>query len=268
MADKKSFLIYYQHLSLFQQLSDEQAGILIKAILEYEVNGIIPNFGQDSLLTGFFFGVFKPYLDDHRVEYEKKCKKNSANIRKRWSKGTSESENSVGIQEVSQDTNEYERIPNNTNEYERIPTNTNDTDKNRIDKNRLEKSRIEKDREDAPNPAAVPGLDINPVIDFYNQNIGCCTAYIRDCLLDTAERYGVPNTLRACQLACSRNIRNLDYIDATAKGLFTTGEFKKEAKETPKGEAYTTEFAKIAEETLRGWGHDPFEKGDEFLDGT
>lgn len=257
MADKTSFLMYHRHLELFKQLSDAQAGILIKAVMEYEANGTIPNFGQDALLIGFFFGVFKPYLDENKEEYEKKCKKNSANVKKRWNKNTNANTEDKKVQTNTNDTNEYERIRT-------MQTNTIYTD--RIGKERIGEDRIGEEEDKEESPAA--SLDINPVIDFYNQNIGCCTAHIRDCLKDTAENYGIPNTLRACQLACERGKRTIGYIDATAKGLFNTGEFKPKSEEVPKQESYSSTLAKIAEEKLKEWGTEPSEFEEDFLDGT
>lgn len=271
MADKTSFLMYHRHLELFKQLSDAQAGILIKAVMEYEINGTIPNFGQDALLIGFFFGVFKPYLDENKEEYEKKCKKNSANVKKRWTKNTSEKTEEPKVEPNTDNTNVYERIPT-------IQTNTIYTD--RIGKDRIGEDRIgeEEEKEEEKNSSPLspssedaspsPSLDITPIIDFYNQNIGCCTAHIKDCLNDTAREYGIPNTLRACQLACERGKRTIGYIDATAKGLFTTGEFKQESKDVQKAEPYSLELERIAEEKFKDWGDAPSEFEEVFLDGT
>ena len=264
MADKTSFLMYHRHLELFKQLSDAQAGILIKAVMEYEANGTIPNFGQDALLIGFFFGVFKPYLDENTVEYEKKCKKKSENVKKRWNKNTEAKSVKEEVQANTNDTNVYSSIQN-------IQANTNDTD--RIGKDRIGKDIEEEDKEEeaeaSSSPAPSPALDINPIIDFYNQNIGCCTAHIRDCLQDTAESYGIPNTLRACQLACERGKRTIGYIDATAKGLFNTGEFKPKSDDVSKqDESYSSVVAKLGEEKLKEWGDAPLEFEEDFLDGT
>lgn len=258
MADKVSFLMYHRHLELFKQLTNEQAGILIKAVMAYEVDGTLPSFGQDALLIGFFFGVFKPYLDENQEEYKKKCKKNSANASKRWGSKANAQKNKTKTQNVQTDANAYDSMQTDANYADRIG-------KDRIGEDRIGEEE-EKEEADA---SSAPALDMNPIIDFYNQNIGCCTAYIRDCLVDTATQYGIPNTLRACELACERGKRTLGYIDATAKGLFTVGEFKPKSEDVPKQEeSYASELARLCEEKLKEWENEPLEFEEEIMDGT
>lgn len=96
---KESFILYLQQKEIFNKLTDEQAGKIIKAIYEYEDSGKTPNFdfGLDIVFTSI-----KTSLDSNRAKYQEKCEKNRANINKRWNK--------------------------NTNVYSPIQTNTNYTD--------------------------------------------------------------------------------------------------------------------------------------------
>lgn len=110
---KDNFLLKKSQQEVFDTLSDEQAGQLIKGIFKYMRTG-------DSELTGMMKAIFIPIkndIDKNEETYQKRCEKNRENIKKRWEK------NSEKIQE---DTNVYENIPN---KYESIP---NDTDNNHI----------------------------------------------------------------------------------------------------------------------------------------
>lgn len=82
---KESFILYLQQKELFNKLTDEQAGKVIKAIYEYEDSGKTPNFdfGLDIVFTSI-----KTSLDSNRLKYQEKCEKNRENINKRWNKNT------------------------------------------------------------------------------------------------------------------------------------------------------------------------------------
>ncbi len=106
---KDNFLLKKSQQEVFRELSDVDAGKLIKGIFNYVNTG-------DSELDGYLKIVFIPikdYIDKNEERYQKRCEKNKENIKKRWEK-------------KQKDTNEYERIPTT---YEPIP---NDTDNNHI----------------------------------------------------------------------------------------------------------------------------------------
>lgn len=81
MKDKDGFLLYTSQIGLFDKLTDEQAGKLIKAIYRYELTREYPNldFGLDMAFTSI-----KIILDKNREKYQKQCKKNKENAEKRW----------------------------------------------------------------------------------------------------------------------------------------------------------------------------------------
>lgn len=106
---KDNFLLKKSQQEVFRELSDIDAGKLIKGIFNYVNTG-------DSELDGYLKIVFIPikdYIDKNEENYKRRCEKNKENIKKRWGK-------------KQKDTNEYERIPTI---YESIPS---DTDNNHI----------------------------------------------------------------------------------------------------------------------------------------
>lgn len=211
MAEKKSFMMAYEHQALFQQLTDEQAGKLIKAIYAYEVEGIIPTF-TDPLLIAFFVGVFKSYLDAHKAKYEKKCRQNAENIAKRWNKSK---------------TDVYDHIQNDTTVYDgirKIQTNTKHTDNDNDNDNDISKVGIvniedARAREGDDPTSSLPAMKHLDVITFYQENIDpLMSSYVATCISDDCDEFGEDNVLMAIKQAKLANKRNYNYIRATAKG--------------------------------------------------
>lgn len=113
MTAKDNFLLKISQREVFNELSDEEAGKLIKGIFNYVCDG---NSGLTGLLNVVFIPIKKD-IDKNEENYQKKCEKNKESVKKRWEK------------EREKDTNVYERIPNDTETYEDIP---NDTDTRHI----------------------------------------------------------------------------------------------------------------------------------------
>jgi len=107
---KKSFMLYTDNASFLETLSDEQAGILFRAVFDYhlgrEVNIPCP-------VCSALFPILRAQFDRDEERYQAKCAKNKENIKIRWN---------------TKDTNVYERIRTDTNVYERIRTDTKHTD--------------------------------------------------------------------------------------------------------------------------------------------
>lgn len=93
---KTALLLPYEFREVFAALTNEQAGELIKAIFDYEINGTKPAF--DGVLLFAWASHIQPKLDKLAESYATKCEKNRANIAKRWQK----------------DTTVYDRIPTDT----------------------------------------------------------------------------------------------------------------------------------------------------------
>lgn len=77
--DKNSFLMYLDYEEQFNLLTDEQVGQLMRAIMQYEKTGNIPEL--DGMLK-IAFSFIKAQLDRDREKYNKKCEKNKENGRR------------------------------------------------------------------------------------------------------------------------------------------------------------------------------------------
>lgn len=77
--DRKGFILYRNYIEPVNQMSDEQAGQLFKAVLAY-VNGLeVPKLDA-SAVTAFYF--IKSNLDMDSAKYEKRCAANRENGKK------------------------------------------------------------------------------------------------------------------------------------------------------------------------------------------
>lgn len=73
MDKKKSFVLYHDYLPHIEHLSDNEAGVLFKAILRYV------NMGESPSLTGASFMAYSfisSQIDRDFEKYEEKCRKN------------------------------------------------------------------------------------------------------------------------------------------------------------------------------------------------
>ncbi len=118
---KKGFLLYNDQSDIFNQLSDEEAGKLIKHIFAY-VRGEKENNPDDKYLKLAFAPIRATLIRD-ALKYQEKCKLNSEIAKKRW---------------------KNEKI--NANECERILTDTKYTDRDR-DKEKEKEREKERERE-------------------------------------------------------------------------------------------------------------------------
>lgn len=80
MAEKKSLLLYYDYAQHFNFLSDEQVGKIIKAMLNYEIDGVFPEFDEPIMQMTFSF--VRSNLDRDKQKFLEKCEKNAENGKK------------------------------------------------------------------------------------------------------------------------------------------------------------------------------------------
>lgn len=107
--NKESFVLYTTQAQVFQMLTDEQAGKLIKIIFDYVCDKNPKE--SDDLMVNYGFQIIKQQLINDLLKWKDTCKKRSESVNKRWSENTN-------------DTNEYKRYKSIQN----IQMNTKDTD--------------------------------------------------------------------------------------------------------------------------------------------
>lgn len=113
---KDSFILYLEQKEIFETLSDNEAGKLIKAIFEYESTGQLPKLSKTLNLV---FIPIKNALDRNKEKYQKVVERNKKNIRKRWNK------------ENTKNTTGKNGIPKNTKNTDNDSDNDNDNDNER-----------------------------------------------------------------------------------------------------------------------------------------
>ena len=116
MAEKRSFIVYYDILEQLEDFTDEQVGKMFRAMVEYDKNGTIPNFNAEMKIA---FKFIKVSLDKKKQEYLETCAKNSENARKRWGK-----QYATGCDRMRVDANDAD----NDNDTDTDTDNDNDND--------------------------------------------------------------------------------------------------------------------------------------------
>ena len=77
MAEKKSLLLYYDYKVHFDYLTDLQVGQIVRAMLDYEIDGVLPEFSEPIMQMTFSF--IRSNLDRDMQKYLEKCRKNAEN---------------------------------------------------------------------------------------------------------------------------------------------------------------------------------------------
>ena len=139
--DQKGFIVFGDNEPIFNKLTDEEAGQLLKGMVKYFNYGIEPDF-NDKLDMAWV--TVKLQMDRNAEKYEKRCEKNRENVKKR-----------------------YERIRSNTNEYDGIQSNTNATNRDK-DRDRDRKRDRDKDKESVPDASSLSSF----LIDHLNEKTG------------------------------------------------------------------------------------------------
>ncbi len=80
MAEKKSFLVYFDWEEPFSCLDNAELGELFRAMVKYAKSEEEPEFENKTLYLVFTF--IKNAIDRDKAAYEEKCKKNAENGRK------------------------------------------------------------------------------------------------------------------------------------------------------------------------------------------
>ena len=93
MKDKSTFVLFMENREYIDQLSDDQAGRLFKAVFAYEEDGTVPDFSDDVALS-ITFGVMRKQLDYMNEQYAKnaalKSEAGKKGMAARWDKKASD----------------------------------------------------------------------------------------------------------------------------------------------------------------------------------
>ncbi len=93
MKDKKTLVLFIENREYIDQLSNDQAGRLTKAVFAYEDDGTVPDFSDDITLS-ILFGVMRKQLDYMDEQYAKSTASKSEAGKKgmaaRWDKKVSD----------------------------------------------------------------------------------------------------------------------------------------------------------------------------------
>ena len=79
---KNSFVLYYDLEYVFDFLSDEEAGRMIKAVLKYEIKGERTDF-DDRMMSSTFQRIADS-LDRNKKRYEQTCFARREAANQRW----------------------------------------------------------------------------------------------------------------------------------------------------------------------------------------
>jgi hypothetical protein len=80
MGERNSFVLLYKYNDILKDLNDKQAGVLIKAIFKYQIEGKLAHFSDLELRMAFKF--IQKDMDFNNYQYQEKCLKNSDNGKK------------------------------------------------------------------------------------------------------------------------------------------------------------------------------------------
>lgn len=119
---KDSFILYLEQKEIFETLSDNEAGKLIKAIFEYESTGQSPKLSKTLNLV---FIPIKNTLDRNKEKYQKVVERNKKNIRKRWNKENTKS--TSGKNGIQKNTKKTDNEHDNDNERDSDSAHDNDS---------------------------------------------------------------------------------------------------------------------------------------------
>ena len=161
---KTSFILFNNYKEYFDLLNNEEAGELIKAILNYSNGNKIEKL---SIRVECFFVVIKQNLDKQAEEYNKVCEQNKANVAKRWDKQKQKENTSVENKDTKDTTVYGGKNGKNKNTKNTDNDNDNDNDKdnnnNNIKKETTLKGSIEKKQENSQTETAQP--DSTPKVE-------------------------------------------------------------------------------------------------------
>ena len=122
--DQKGFVVYGDIQAVVDELNDEQAGKLFRAMLTYFATGKAPKF--DGVLKYVWIPI-KQQMDRDKEKYDAKCEKNRAKIQKYWDGVKANTNEYNSIQTYSNATNTKTNTNTDTNTDTKKDTDTDTT---------------------------------------------------------------------------------------------------------------------------------------------
>ena len=221
MAERPGFMIYFDIAPALSKLTDEEAGKLFKAIMDYATSG---NVHELDGICGFAFEVIRPRIDRVREAYEEKCKKNSytAYVIEAKRKGNSY----LSYDEwLSSETNVHERGQSLPNVHERDQLqlqqqlNSNTTTTATTTTTTTENNNKGKDATDASDPDPVAVV----LSDYLNRINPTASPSSLDELRSYAEDMGKDVCIRAFDIALDNKKTTWPYIRAILRDKLQRG---------------------------------------------
>ena len=83
---RKSLLIHHDLYPVIEMLTDDEAGLILKALFAYDVDGEITEFG-DRMLQSTYMRITE-CLDRNREKYDEAVERNRKAALKRWETST------------------------------------------------------------------------------------------------------------------------------------------------------------------------------------
>jgi len=210
MGDRTSFIFHYEYAEYFAELTGEEIGQLIPAIIAYDRDGV------KLELTGkvqMAFLAIRLRLDKDRKEWEKKCQKNRNNGRMggRPVKAAEDQPNHKENQTVIEETQKTERLF----QEPKKPDIDFDSDID-IEKDIITTTTTTTAREAIPVP-----LDDNlgKIYREWEQASGKCSSYKENELIaELFDQYGYDRMKFAITEAVRNNAVKLSYVEGVLKG--------------------------------------------------
>lgn len=160
---KNAFLLYKNHAEIFEKLSDEQAGKLIKAIFEYERTGVEPELEP---LLDMAFTPIKQTIDIDAEKYAQK-------VEKRREAGSKGGKQRVANQANATFAKQTQANQANNNIKDNININNDNDNERNINTSLLEKEKNKKEKVFISYPNGNPDLmfdkNVNQVFEYYRK---------------------------------------------------------------------------------------------------
>lgn len=81
---KSVLLLDTRYSEAFEKLSDEQLGILVRALMKYKQSGELPSIPDK--VVDMAFNLIRKDIDSENERYKERCQRNRENAKKRWAK--------------------------------------------------------------------------------------------------------------------------------------------------------------------------------------